>query len=151
MVCMVRHQPTLARFASPQAQGCFGRTAWPSLLKRLGRYFSGGFSSRAHVQCQALPTGGLWTLLLGSPWVLLPGGPRCRAVRKGMVLPVCKVLHQFKQLSPRGIQRVLGGPCLWGTKRVNFQERTLQTPFCTVATHLQFTKSAFLCGNKEKA
>lgn len=30
-------------------------------------------------------------------------------------------------------------------------ERTLQTPCRTAATHLRFTKSAFLCGSKEKA
>lgn len=65
MFCVMRYQPTLARFASPQAQGPWP-VSWLSLLKGLCRHFSGGFSSHDHVQCQALPIGGLWALLLGS-------------------------------------------------------------------------------------
>lgn len=148
--CMVRHQPSLASSASPQAQGSLGRSWCP------GPHCSKCCSAvslllSAHVpvfSARHFPRG---SLLLGSAWVLPPGGPQCRAAPTGMALPVCKLQHRFKQLSPRGIQRVLGGPFLGGTKGDSFQERTLQTPCHTVATHLRFTKSAFLCGSKEKA
>lgn len=148
MFCMVRHQPPLARYGSPQA---FCRSWYP------GPHCSKGCTDVSLVvsahkpmfSARHFPLGVSGHCSLGVPG--LPGGPHCRAASKGMVLPVCKLQHQFKQLNPTVIQKVLGGPGLGGTKRVNFQERTLQTPCHTAAAHLWFIKSAFLCGNKEKA